>query len=554
MKSGLTYADKSFLIVDDQRPFQIMLKGILINLGARNVNAVATGEAAISAARGRVYDFVLVDYNLGGHRKNGRQVIEELHSRKLLGPHSISIMVTGENHRPMVLGAVELQPDDYVMKPFSQNVLKFRLEKCYQKRAALIPVHRAMFDGKYDEAILECKKLIQDKSRYRNYCNNLLAELLCKMGKYQQAEYLLQKLLAHKPFTWGQIQLARTYYHQEKYSEAVRLASEVINQAPLIIDSYDLLSQALLKSGHITNSLEMAIKAVELSPYSIERQYRLCEVAQKCDMHEIVKDACKSILDMSRKSINQDDIHLLNYIRSVINAAEHTEDKSEQNKLMQEASLALQRGRHDELITHEMDYNAFEGLCRARLESLENQLLAAKKQLYAIQSKAQDNQVEGEDDPFIFDKVAVLLKIGEFETAESWIEQVANSSQNRNQFIKDNLEHYLKASESKQRAFSELNQAGIEAYKADEYMQAVNSFDQALKYAPLHTGGTLNLILAIFKLMETTGKYPEDLVKRVNKAFQSLSDIKLPTKQLERYQKLRGQYDNLIAEQSSRKN
>ncbi|KMT65511.1 response regulator [Catenovulum maritimum] len=541
MLSGLDYRDKTFLVIDDQRPFQLMLKGILINLGARLVSLAATGEAAIQAAKERQFDFLLIDYNLGARRKNGRQLIEELRERELLKSDCITIMVTGENHRPMVLGAVEMQPDDYLMKPFSQNLLKLRLEKAYKKRWELRNVFAAMMAKDHAKAITECKRLIELNSRYKNYCNNLLAELLCNAGMYDKAEYILKKLLAQKPYTWGQIQLARTYYHQERYHEAAKLANGVMLQSPLLIDAYDLASKSLLKLGHLNRSLEIAIKATELSPYSISRQYQLCEVARKAEMHEIVKDACHNVLEMTRKSVHQSSVHLYNYIRAAITAAEHAEGNHERNKLKQEISLAIQRSKNDEVQENKQEFTVFESFCQARLDIMDKQLLSAKKQLYKVQKQCLESDEGKVPEELVLDAINVMYNIGEFDLADELLAS-SNINSHQNTFITANLAYLKKESEETQKNFYHYNQEGIEAYKDKNYQEAVYKFDLALTQAPMHTGGTLNLILAILKLIENTDKRPEDLTKRLKLAFSTLDDVDLPESQQTRYQELQKQY------------
>lgn len=551
MSPSLNYPDQNFLVVDDQRPFQLMLKGILVNLGIRQINLVTTGEAALQACKERDYDFILIDYNLGGHRKNGRQLIEELKQKKLLKPSCVTVMVTGESHRPMVLGAIELQPDDYLMKPFSQNVLKLRLEKAYKKRQALKFIFSAMHKGDTTRAITECRTLISDNSRYRNACNNLLAELLCNAGLYDQAEYLLNKLLEVKPYTWGQVQLSRTYLHQKRYPLAAKLAHQVILQSPLIIDAYDLSAQALVGMNRLPNALEMAIKAVELSPFSIERQHQLCDIARQNGMYDIVKDACFAILEMSRKSVYQDPVHFFNYIRATLTAAQHCDDKHEKNKLKQEASLALQRGRHDDIKELKNNYNLFEELCRAQIEVLDNKFLTAKKQFYKLHAHIQHSEQNYIPNDLSFDALSIMYNIGEFETAEQIINHPEYQASD-NQFVKDSLAHLQDLNQDKQQTFAELNREGIYAYKEGDYRLAVQRFDQALLSAPMNTGGTLNLILAILQLFKKVDKYPEDLLKKVKQAFHNLQGIELPDVQQQRMADLNEQYKKLIFDKDNK--
>ncbi|MBT41884.1 MAG: response regulator, partial [Idiomarina sp.] len=88
MSESVELADKRVLIIEDQKAFQVMLKGLLLNLGAKEVEAKRTGEAGIAAYVRRPFDVMLVDYNLG-RGKNGRQVLEELKHRGVLKEDTI---------------------------------------------------------------------------------------------------------------------------------------------------------------------------------------------------------------------------------------------------------------------------------------------------------------------------------------------------------------------------------------------------------------------------------------------------------------------------------
>lgn len=66
MDKTLELNNKRVLLIDDQKPFQVMLKGLLLNLGAQDVQVKTTGEAGIAAYIKNPHDILLVDYNLGG--------------------------------------------------------------------------------------------------------------------------------------------------------------------------------------------------------------------------------------------------------------------------------------------------------------------------------------------------------------------------------------------------------------------------------------------------------------------------------------------------------
>ena len=179
MDKTLELNNKRVLLIDDQKPFQVMLKGLLLNLGAQDVQVKTTGEAGIAAYIKNPHDILLVDYNLGRGR-NGRQVLEELQVRGLMKEHTLFFIITGDNTRPMVLSALELQPDDYLMKPFSHRVLRSRLVRAYKRRMWLKDVFKALTNHDYETCIGACQKHIQSNSRYSNYCRKLQIELYNK--------------------------------------------------------------------------------------------------------------------------------------------------------------------------------------------------------------------------------------------------------------------------------------------------------------------------------------------------------------------------------------
>ena len=138
-----TLENQRVLIVDDQRAFQLMFKGVLYSMGATNVAFAPTGEQALAKCSNVDFDILFVDYHLG-IGKNGKQLLEDLREKKLLKPHSIFMLITGENSVPVVVSAVELEPDDYLVKPFSQSVLRSRIIRIKHKKEQLAGLFQAL--------------------------------------------------------------------------------------------------------------------------------------------------------------------------------------------------------------------------------------------------------------------------------------------------------------------------------------------------------------------------------------------------------------------------
>ncbi len=538
MYSGLTLSNKKILVIDDQRPFQLMLKGMLSSLGAKNIVLVSSGESASKACTEFEFDIFFIDYNLGAHKKNGRQLLEEIKSQYQCKADSLFFMVTGESHRPMVLGAIENQPDDYLMKPFSQNVLKHRLEKADKKKQSHKLVFKAMKCKQKKEAITECLRLLKYPNRYHSYTTLLLSQLYIAEKDYKKAETLLLEKLKQARQTWCLMQLATIKYHQRQYDDAINYAEEVLGSAPLMVEALDILAKSESKLMLLEQALETAKKATELSPYSIQRQEMLCFIAQKNEEYKVVHRCCQSILDMTQGSNLQKPIYLFNAIRSTLEIAEHSRNKKEINKYQQEVSLALQRNSFDHDSKLSLIYKTFESICQARIDVISGLFLRAKKAFYQILKKHNFDITRLPED-LLPDAYILLVRIGEFEEADALYNTLGQFQFSA--FIKTTIEQVHKFSQEKQEAHTTMCQQAQTLFKKGQYQQASDIFSQTFNLAPMHTGSAINLIKSTIKLIEGSDNENRhsphaDVTRKANRV---LDNVALPLHYQKEYDQLR---------------
>ncbi len=129
-------------------------QAVQLPFGANKLTEVRNGDEAVDAMSKQTMQVVLCDYNLGDG-KDGQQILEEAKERSLLPYSSIFILVTAENTSSMVMGAVEYQPDDYLVKPFTKAVLQVRLAKLQERKQGLHDIARAL-DEKNTMPRLSC--------------------------------------------------------------------------------------------------------------------------------------------------------------------------------------------------------------------------------------------------------------------------------------------------------------------------------------------------------------------------------------------------------------
>ncbi len=538
LMNNKTLENQRILIVDDQRAFQLMFKGILYSMGATNVAFAPTGEQALAKCANVNYDILFVDYHLGVG-KNGKQLLEDLREKKLLGPQSIFMLVTGENTVPMVMSAVELEPDDYLIKPFSQNVLRSRIQRIKRKKNQLAAVYQALFDEQAEQVVTLCQQEIGTESRYQQFCKRVLVENLIKLNQLAEAEHILQETLSQRRSGWALLLQAKVCYQQNRFEDSMALCQEAIENNRYFAEAYDIQAQNYRAMGETDKAFSSIQAAAEIAPYSMQRQYLVMEIAR--DLHNTPQQvlASKQLYEITRRSIKQDIIHLLNYIRTVIEAAVRADEPANRNRYLQEVSLALQRVKRDEMMTREINFDLFEALCQARLESLNGAQYQAKKTYAAVSEDLHDQH------QILPDAIFLLNQIGEYEQAAT-LQKLLPAELMANPVLSSlfgDQQHFV---DQKQLQFGELNKAGIKSYKEGNFTAAVRQFEAALEVAPMNTGSALNLIQASIQLLNSQQRNKSrELFERCKKTFRVVDNMPLPEHHRVRYKELLQQFDKL---------
>lgn len=125
----------TILVVDDQQPMRKTIAYILRQLGVKNIEFAEDGDAAWKLINSMPIHLVLLDWNmprLSGLELLGRIRQSEAHARLPV------IMVTAEANAEHVMAAMQAGVTDYVVKPFSPNVLLKKLHEVCGRCPSLI--------------------------------------------------------------------------------------------------------------------------------------------------------------------------------------------------------------------------------------------------------------------------------------------------------------------------------------------------------------------------------------------------------------------------------
>ncbi len=274
------FSSKRFLVVDDFQGMRTMFREMLKSCGAKEIDVATNGKEAIALLEVNKYDVVLCDYNLGAG-KNGQQVMEEAKVRNLIGLATAWIVVSAEKTTEMVLGAMEYMPDDYIIKPFTEAIIRSRLLAAISRKELLHDVEKAIYEKDYASAITLCDEKLKSGIGHAGDLIRMKVGLLITAGRRKQAKELVEKVLAQRDVPWAKVDLAKVHYLEGELDLARDLLLQVTEENRTYMGAYDLLAKIFEEKGDLEEAQSVLVCSIDLSPNSATRQKALGDIAQK---------------------------------------------------------------------------------------------------------------------------------------------------------------------------------------------------------------------------------------------------------------------------------
>jgi len=124
------------LIVDDFSTMRRIIKGLLHELGYTNIDEADDGNTALPMLRAGAYDFLITDWNMPG--MTGLDLLKNVRADGKLSKLPV-LMVTAEAKREQIVEAAQCGVNGYVVKPFTANTLKEKMDKIFERLSATAP-------------------------------------------------------------------------------------------------------------------------------------------------------------------------------------------------------------------------------------------------------------------------------------------------------------------------------------------------------------------------------------------------------------------------------
>ncbi len=129
---ALPNPDIKILVVDDMATMRRIIKSLLEQLGFTNIDEAEDGKVALQKLEKGHYDFVITDWNMPN--MTGIELVQAIRANENL-KHLPVLMVTAEAKKENVIMAIKAGVNNYVVKPFTAETLKEKIEKIFDSLA-----------------------------------------------------------------------------------------------------------------------------------------------------------------------------------------------------------------------------------------------------------------------------------------------------------------------------------------------------------------------------------------------------------------------------------
>jgi len=487
------FSSQSILVIDDIDTIRSAIKGMLQMLGCNDITIANNGERALELCGRRKYDFILCDFNLG-KGKDGYQFFEELKLRFMMKPNTVFILISAEKSLQVVHGLLELQPDDYLLKPFSYKTLEVRLVRAVDRRKALGAIYERLAVKDYINALSECTIAAQLHKDYNLTITRIKGEVLINLQQPQAAFDLYESILVIRDFSWALLGKAIAYYHLQDHRNAETILNELCERPETRIEALNWLASIYAERESYAQAKAVLIESVRLSPKNIPRQRALANLSVLGGDWVVAGRCLKNVLDNTRFSVHEHINHHFNYIHCLL---ENVQGSNE----LQQAKVFAQ--------VQPIIKNAFHRFDKIRFAELEK-IVVARMMAYKGSLKLAIETISNCDREVVIDcgrdsalaLAKVWFELGNCEKHDEIIDLIEPlKNDNSIEAISDRLFVTKLKVENKLQInrLLDLNTKGVALYKSGLYPVSSSVFLEASEIMPNHLPLALNLAQSITK-------------------------------------------------------
>ncbi len=517
------------LIIDNQNLVHETVKSALTEIGIKKVSSAVNAFHALRLCEQTQFDVILIAFNVS-HDKDGFHLFEEMKHKRFITDKTTVVFLSAETSQALVNCIVELQPDDFWVKPLARSRIEQRLKHLLNIRSKLNKVFHCLSERDFSAAIYHAERQLQDKSivEYHPKLKRAIGECLFQLYQYSEAEKYFTNLLKEHDQAWMHIGLARAMLKQNKADEGACLIEDLINRPDTRFQMYDLMAQHYIEKEQFDAAYEQMKQASMLAPRNINRNKKVWDLARLNRDKDGQLTAVKNMARFAKNSIHDSPELQLNVVRSTIDLAT-TQTGEESLKTLQKLESELQEFKQQKGIMNQLG---------AQLAIVEARLLCLKSDKAAAESimKKQKPSVDNLSMEDSLDKMKAFHEMGMKEHCLKVLDDLRKQIEG-DTFTSQVVDEYLKQEsiERKEINFTtkELKKMAATNYKENRMLPAYNNLKQAFTLAP----NDKQIALSVLKvLVQLNFKEPLSLdqLEMANKAGLLLMGESLPSTHMQK--------------------
>ncbi|KRS22980.1 response regulator [Alishewanella sp. WH16-1] len=531
--------DERILIIDEQQLSQSYLRYTLEQLGYQNITIADRAQLALNLCRNNLFDLIICSFNQA-EGKDGFQLFAELKFSGLQKHATALIFISAETDPTLVHSVIELQPDEFLAKPFAIKDLQLRIERVLKRKQQLRPLYQLLDNQQYPSALRHIDEQLSDASQHKWFplLLKLKGDILLAQQDYEDAEHFFLAMLSIQPFSWARMGLVRCYMQQGREQQAFNELEPLLLRTESRLFALDLLSELEFKQQRYQQAQQHLIDAAELAPRNLLRQQKLLQLSRLNHDYETQYRAAKDMVKYARYSMFEQPDLYLNLARASIDYALASEDEEQQSRLNRQVTLSLQALQKQ---FGKQDLSEQQLILQARLLYLQDHKDKAKALLRDLKN---DQPISSLEDAL--DKAKALHELGLADAAEQLFQQISDYC--KQQQADPVLTAYLQQEQAERVQMKqgprELNNSAVQLYQRGHWEQAFEAFSLAHKVMPKNAGIALNLLQTLLTSPRPLCGVQEKL-RLQHQCEQVIAAASLKPEQQRRYEQLKSKQQPL---------
>ena len=498
--SAQTFENMSVLMVEDNMGMRGTIKAMLNGFGITKIEIAQRAAEAHKKIATRQFDLVLCDYMLDMDGMTGQELLEEARLTKVLPPETIFIMTTAERVYEKVVAAAEYGPDDYIIKPFSPDVLRMRLLRAIERKQSLADVNKCIGKRDLDAAIGACDTGMKQNPRFVVDYLRIKAEVFLQQERNDDAQGIYEDILKHKAVPWARFGMAQVLKSTEQLEQAEAELKELIAENPLFLRAYDSLAKIQRDQGNFTDAQQTLQKAADRSN-SIARVLEIGELARQNG--DLVTAEIMLTKAVSRAGVSE--------IVKPSHVLELATVKSEMGKDEEALSVLVQGKRAMPGMGMGLTATVVEARIYAEKGNHEHARKMLDQALEQIQNETMS--ISSELAPEVIKACLILDHPQTMNLAQMILEQHSDDKLRaiiENLFIRHGKSNaFANASEEALKAVTLINNNGVQAASRGDFITAVGLLTDAYTKMPGNMRVGVNLCKILIASLERQGFAPQ---------------------------------------------